>query len=74
MEQGMTKEFLQYMAEDSGNVAMSGHYSIQVLQEALKKYNLSMQSIDVMDESIDLTTKVGFICHSANHWFALRKI
>lgn len=39
-EQGMTKDFLKYMAEESGNVAMSGNYSIQVLVEALKEYHL----------------------------------
>jgi len=32
MEQGMTKDFLKYMGEDSGNVAMDGNYSVQVLQ------------------------------------------
>ncbi len=36
MEQGMTKDFLKYMQEDSGNVAMDGYYSIQVLQGILK--------------------------------------
>jgi len=32
VEQGMTKDFLKFMQEDSGNVAMDGYYSIQVLQ------------------------------------------
>lgn len=32
MEQGMTKDFLKFMGEDSGNVAMEGNYSVQVLQ------------------------------------------
>lgn len=32
MEQGMTKDFLKYMGEESGNVAMDGNYSVQVLQ------------------------------------------
>jgi hypothetical protein len=32
LEQGMTKDFLNYMKEESGNVAMDGNYSVQVLQ------------------------------------------
>ena len=32
-----TKEVLMYMAEDSGNVAEDGNYSIQVLEEALTR-------------------------------------
>lgn len=32
MEQGLTKEAIKYMQEESGNVAMDGYYSIQVLQ------------------------------------------
>ena len=39
-EQGVTKDFLKYMQEESGNVALSGNYSIQVLVEALKEYHL----------------------------------
>jgi hypothetical protein len=31
-EQGVTKEFMSYLKEESGNVAMDGNYSIQVLQ------------------------------------------
>lgn len=28
---GMTKDFMKFMQEESGNVALSGNYSIQVL-------------------------------------------
>lgn len=31
-EQGMTSDLMKYMKEESGNVAMDGNYSIQVLQ------------------------------------------
>ncbi len=30
--EGMTNDYIKYLAEDSGNVAMDGNYSIQVLQ------------------------------------------
>jgi hypothetical protein len=32
LEQGLTAEAIKYMQEESGNVAMDGYYSIQVLQ------------------------------------------
>ena len=31
MAQGMTNDFLKYMAEDSGNVALDGNFSVQVI-------------------------------------------
>lgn len=31
-EQGMTSDLMKFMKEESGNVAMDGNYSIQVLQ------------------------------------------
>lgn len=40
MEQGMTKDLIKYMKEESGNVAMDGYYSIQVLQG--KKYDIKL--------------------------------
>lgn len=73
IEQGMTKDFLKYMQEDSGNVAMDGYYSIQVLQEALKTLNLSMVSVDVLTQA-ELSKKSAFIFNSSDHWFPLRKI
>ena len=33
------------MAEDSGNVADDGNYSIQVIEEALKVWNLTCHSL-----------------------------
>ena len=33
-------DFLKYMAEDSGNAAADGNYSIQVLTRALETWNL----------------------------------
>ena len=35
----------RYMAEDSGNVADDGNYSIQVIEEALKVWNLTCHSL-----------------------------
>lgn len=56
-EQGMTKDLMKFMKEKSGNVALDGNYSIQVLQgisfiikEALKKMKLELVSIDAIDK------------------------
>ncbi len=56
-EQGMTSDLMKFMKEESGNVAMDGNYSIQVLQcklviysEALKTMHLTMVSIDAIDK------------------------
>ena len=53
----MTSDYIKYLKEESGNVAMDGNYSIQVLQckcgiilEALKRLNLSMISIETVDK------------------------
>lgn len=80
-EQGMTGDYIKYLKEESGNVAMDGNYSIQVLQckfsiilEALKRLNLSMHSIETVDKKEHLDQKIGFICNSAAHWIAIRKI
>lgn len=80
-QQGMTGDLMKYLKEESGNVAMDGNYSIQVLQcnsicqvEALKKMNLEMVSIQAFGEKQDLNNKKAFICNNAAHWIAIRKI
>lgn len=77
----MTKDLMKFMKEKSGNVALDGNYSIQVLQcisliilEALKKMKLELVSIDAIDKKEDLNNKTGFICNSSAHWIAIRKI
>ena len=81
LEQGLTSEAIKYMQEESGNVAMDGYYSIQVLQcrlwineEAFKTLDLHMISIDTIKSNEDLVKKIGFICNSSDHWFSLRRI
>jgi len=79
MEMGTeTEDFLKYMAEDSGNVADSGDYSIQVLQQALgggwDLKCLPVSSPEVADALTDPLKENAFICNLSNHWFAIRKI
>jgi Ataxin-3 len=43
MALGTSQEgFLRFMAEDSGNVADDGNYSVQVLQKALQVWNIAL--------------------------------
>eukprot|EP01102_Stenamoeba_stenopodia_P001865 TRINITY_DN11689_c0_g1_i1.p1 TRINITY_DN11689_c0_g1~~TRINITY_DN11689_c0_g1_i1.p1 ORF type:complete len:267 (-),score=47.34 TRINITY_DN11689_c0_g1_i1:260-1060(-) len=72
-----TNEFLKYMAEDSGNVADDGNYSVQVLAEALKVWNLMcipLTNPEVKDAKATPTKEKAFICHLRDHWFTIRKV
>ncbi|EAR85046.1 josephin protein (macronuclear) [Tetrahymena thermophila SB210] len=77
LEQGGTdsKDFLEFVAGDSHNVEDGGNYSIQVLERALKRYNLKCKNVNA-DELIDkdLSNQTGFICHRSLHWYAIRKV
>jgi Ataxin-3 len=72
-----TREFLQFLAESSGNVADDGNYSIQVLEQALKMYNLTpvaLTSPDAKDAADHPSEQSAFICHLVNHWFTVRQV
>ena len=46
-------------------MADDGNYSIQVLSEALKQLELTIQSADSqLNKDIDLSNEQGFICNS----------
>jgi len=70
-------EYLKYMAEDSGNVADDGNYSIQVIEEALKVWDLTCHSITsphMKAAKDDPLQEQAFICNLASHWLTIRKI
>ena len=72
-----SKEYLDFLAEGSGNVDGSGNFSIEVLRKALKEaYSLELISVreENLDEFGDITDLEGFIAHRDAHWFAIRKI
>eukprot|EP00742_Colponemidia_sp_Colp-10_P003152 GILJ01003359.1.p1 GENE.GILJ01003359.1~~GILJ01003359.1.p1 ORF type:complete len:393 (+),score=71.28 GILJ01003359.1:42-1181(+) len=76
MESGMeSNDFLKYMAEESGNVADDGNYSIQVLSEALKNIaDVTMFPIDhpqVAGVLSNPTNEKAFICNLREHWFTI---
>jgi len=72
-----TTDFLKFMAEDSGNVADDGNYSIQVLSTALKVWNFTCIPItnpEVKDVLKNPTAEKAYICNLAAHWITLLKI
>ena len=71
--------YLKYMAEDSGNVAGDGNFSVSVLSEALKVWNLEVVSINHPDErakaaKADPLQENAFILNLGAHWFSVRKL
>ena len=69
-------DFLKYMAEDSGNAAADGNYSIQVLTRALETWNL--KCIPVMSQEAGTAWQApqrerAFICNLDRHWLTLRR-
>ena len=72
-----SKEYIQRIAEGSGNVDPSGNFSIEVLRSALKtKYGLELPNIrqEGVGDSTEVTEMEGFICNRSSHWYAIRKI
>jgi len=80
-EGGITsKDFLERVAEGSGNMDESGNFSIEVLRSALKKkYGLELPNVLAkgLNDRFgmnDVTEMSGFICNKEAHWFAIRLI
>ena len=69
-------------AHESINVAADGNYNIQVLIEALQKFGSgyscittdSPEFLGASGEVPDYTEEQGYVCHSVDHWFAVRKV
>mmetsp|Transcript_33766 Transcript_33766/g.63599 ORF Transcript_33766/g.63599 Transcript_33766/m.63599 type:complete len:428 (+) Transcript_33766:120-1403(+) len=69
-------DFLRYVAEDSGNVAADGNFSIQVLSKALKAWSLHVIPVDSPDAgraSAEPDKQAAFLCNLREHWFTIRK-
>eukprot|EP00588_Corethron_pennatum_P023702 CAMPEP_0194316496 /NCGR_PEP_ID=MMETSP0171-20130528/13292_1 /TAXON_ID=218684 /ORGANISM="Corethron pennatum, Strain L29A3" /LENGTH=348 /DNA_ID=CAMNT_0039072755 /DNA_START=105 /DNA_END=1151 /DNA_ORIENTATION=+ len=72
-----SKDYLQRLAEGSGNVDAAGNFSIQVLRAALEnRYGLGLPNIrqQGVGDSVEVTDVEGFICNRHAHWFAIRKV
>jgi ataxin-3 len=72
-------EFVAFSQEASGNVALDGNFSIQVLDEALRVWSLSCtplastQPCAVAARRAPLRER-GFLCNLDKHWLSLRKL
>ena len=78
-EMGETEDYIKYLAEDSGNVALDGNYSVQVIAEALKVWDLSCISLTSNEEEIkeakrNPSKEEAFICNLQSHWFTIKKV
>ncbi|DBB15256.1 hypothetical protein WJX82_009066 [Trebouxia sp. C0006] len=77
-EGGMESEdYLKYIAEDSGNVAADGNFSVQVLAKALEVWGLDLEPLDApnMRQSAQHPEQEhAFICNLQEHWFTIRRI
>jgi len=77
-EQGMeTTDFIKFVAEDSGNVAVDGNFSVNVLKEALSTFNIVCIPITHPDMKLSAENPLSenaFLCNLHSHWFAIRKI
>jgi len=72
-----SKDFLKFAAEDSGNVADDGNYSIQVLEKALSSFGLVCNNINKKEFASVIKNPLdeeAFICNLSAHWFTLRKV
>jgi len=71
-----SKDYLQRLAEGSGNVDASGNFSIEVLRSALlSRFNLTLATtLQETVRNIEITNFDGFICNKQSHWFAIRKV
>jgi ataxin-3 len=69
-------DFLKYMAEDSGNAAADGNFSIQVLTKALEVWNLTCVPATSREAGSAWKSpqdEVAFLCNLDQHWFAVRR-
>jgi len=77
-EQGIeTDDFIKFAAEDSGNVALDGNFSVGVLREALTSFSIICTSIthpDMKRVADNPLCESAFLCNLQSHWFAIRKI
>lgn len=78
LESGVdSKAFLEFMAEESGNLADDGNYSLQVLAKALEVWGLRVVPLvvpEARDAKENPLIEQGFICNLASHWLTIRKV
>ena len=68
-----TREFEQFLKQDSSNYDDSGFFSIQVLQKALESWNLELVPFQGQNELASQARKhpidqQAYICNFKEHW------
>ncbi|KAK3272673.1 hypothetical protein CYMTET_19044 [Cymbomonas tetramitiformis] len=78
MESGKeSADFLKFLAEDSGNVAADGNFSIQVLSKALELWQLTCLPITNPAAGAaqhEPEKEMAFLCNLREHWFTIRRV
>mmetsp|Transcript_8297 Transcript_8297/g.14968 ORF Transcript_8297/g.14968 Transcript_8297/m.14968 type:complete len:379 (-) Transcript_8297:121-1257(-) len=72
-----SNDYMKFVAEESGNAALDGNFSIQVLTKALEVWGLTvtnLQNPTVAAEAQSPHLQLAFICNLQEHWFTLRKV
>ncbi|GAQ79023.1 Ataxin-3 [Klebsormidium nitens] len=70
-----SSDYLKFMAEESGNVAADGNFSIQVLSKALEVWGLIFVHLDSPEAAaMGDNDQEAFLCNLQQHWFTIRKI
>jgi ataxin-3 len=74
-----SKDYLNFLSQESSNYDDSGYFSIQVLQEALKSWSLelipfSSQNEFAQEARLNPINQKAYICHFKHHWYTIRKI
>jgi ataxin-3 len=74
-----TAAFAAFSKEASGNVALDGNFSIQVLEKALSVFGLSCvplssKSAEAAAARLHPERETGFLLNLELHWFTLRKL
>ena len=74
-----TKDYEQFLTQESSNYDDSGFFSIQVLQKALSSWNLDLipyasKNPLALEAQQHPTEQKAFICNFKEHWYTIRKI
>lgn len=76
-QEGITPEYINFVAQGSANVASDGNFSIQVLSRALSIFGLSAIPLTSPEASLarsDPLSQSAYLCNLHEHWFTVRHI
>ncbi|KAL3931541.1 MAG: hypothetical protein SGPRY_001082 [Prymnesium sp.] len=77
MENGEDEETRRFKAQGSQNVGDDGNFSVQVLNEALRRLGLSLEDTRRPEARSTITKphfEQGFILNRHSHWYTVRKL